>query len=92
MAEKLWDSKIESMPLNELKDLQLKRLKKMLDYVYKNNRFYRDRLKEAKIESDKIKTIKEIEKIPFLTKQDLRGFYPFGLVCTEVDDIVEVHA
>ncbi len=92
MTEKLWDSKIEAMPRNELKELQLKRLKKMVDYVYKNNRFYRDRLKEAKMESDNIKSLKDIEKIPFLTKQDLRQFYPFGLVCTEVDDIIEVHA
>ena len=61
MTEKLWDSKIESMPLNDLKELQLKRLKKLLDYVYKNNRFYRDRLKEAKIESGNIKSLKDIE-------------------------------
>ena len=88
MAEKLCDSKIESMPLNELKELQLKRLRKLIDYVYRNNRFYRDRLKEAKVESGKIKSLKDLEKIPFLTKQDLRNFYPFGLVCTDVDDIV----
>ena len=89
MTEKLWDNKIEAMPRNDLKKLQLKRLKNMVDYVYKNNRFYRDRLKEAKMESDNIKSLKDIEKIPFLTKQDLRQFYPFGLVCTEVDDIIE---
>ncbi len=92
MTEQFWDNKIESMPLKDLKELQLKRLKKIIDYIYKNNRFYRDRLKVAKIESNSIKTLKDIEKIPFLTKQDLRNFYPFGLVCTEVDDIVEVHA
>jgi len=92
MAENVWDSKIECMPLKELKELQLKRLKKMIDYIFRNNRFYRDRLKEAKISSDSIKSLRDIEKIPFLTKQDLRGFYPFGLVCTEIDDIVEVHA
>ena len=92
MTEKLWDSKIEAMPLNELKELQLKRLRKIIDYVYRNNRFYRDKLKGAKIESNKIKSLKDIEKIPFLTKQDLRNFYPFGLVCTDVDEIVEVHA
>ena len=92
MTEKLWDNKIESMPLKDLKELQLKRLRKLIDYIYKNNRFYRDRLKEAKIESDKIKSLKDLEKIPFLTKQDLRKFYPFGLVCSDVDDIVEVHA
>jgi phenylacetate-CoA ligase len=92
MSENVWDSKIECMPLKELKELQLKRLKKIIDYVYRNNRFYRDRLKEAKIQSDNIKNLNNIEKIPFLTKQDLRGFYPYGLVCTEIDDIVEVHA
>jgi phenylacetate-CoA ligase len=92
MAESLWDSKIEAMPANEFEKLQLKRLKKIVDYVYRNNRFYRDRLKEANIDSDKIKSLKDIEKIPFLTKQELREFYPFGLVCTDVDDIIEVHA
>ncbi len=92
MTIELWDNKIEAMPRNELNDLQLERLKKIVDYVYKNNRFYRDRLKEVKLDSTKIKSLKDIEKIPFLTKQDLRGFYPFGLVCTEIDDIIEVHA
>jgi len=92
MFDRFWDSNIETKSLSDLKELQLKRLRKIVDYVYKNNRYYRDRLKEAKIEADKIKSLKDIEKIPFLTKQDLRDFYPFGLVCTEVDDIVEVHA
>jgi phenylacetate-CoA ligase len=92
MTEQLWDSKYEAMPLKDLKDLQLKRLKNIVDYIYKNNRFYRNRLKDAKIDSSKIKSLNDIEKIPFLTKQDLRGFYPYGLVCTEVDDIIEVHA
>lgn len=92
MTEKLWDNEIETMPQNELEKLQLKRLKNMIDYVYKNNRFYRDRLKEANVDFDNIKSLNDIEKIPFLTKMDLRQFYPFGLVCTEIDDIVEVHA
>jgi phenylacetate-CoA ligase len=92
MVEAPWDPKIEQMPRKELQDLQLKRLKKILEYVYRNNRFYRDRLKEAKVDYNNFKSIKDIEKIPFLNKDDLRGFYPFGLVCTEVDDIVEVHA
>jgi phenylacetate-CoA ligase len=92
MTETPWDPKIELMPLKDLKELQLKRLRKIVEYVYKNNRFYRDRLKEAKVDSYNIKSLKDLEKISFLTKQDLREFYPFGLVCTDVDDIVEVHA
>ena len=56
MTAELWDNKIEAMPRKELSDLQLDRLKKIVDYVYKNNRFYRDRLKEAKLDSTKIKS------------------------------------
>ena len=92
MTERLWDSKAESMSLNKLKELQLKRLKKTVKYVYDNNKFYRDILKEARVKTDSIKTLNDIEKLPLLTKQDLRDYYPFGLVCTEMDDIVEVHA
>jgi phenylacetate-CoA ligase len=92
VAEKLWDPKMESMPLNELKKLQLKRLKNTVKYIYDNNKFYRNRLKDASVRPDNIKTLKDIERLPFLTKQDLREYYPFGLLCTEMNDIVEVHA
>jgi len=92
MSKDLWDSKIESMPLDKLKDLQLKRLKELVNRVYKKNKYYKNKLSEAKIKPDDIKSLKDIEKIPFLTKQDLRNYYPFGLVCTELDDIIEVHA
>ena len=80
------------MPLNELKKLQLTRLKKLVRYVYENNRFYHDRFKESNVKPDDIKTLDDIKKLPFLTKQDLRDYYPFGLVCVEIDDVVEIHA
>jgi len=75
-----------------LKDLQLKRLKELIGRVYEKNRYYKDKLSEAKIKPSDIKNLRDIEKIPFLTKQDLLNYYPFGLVCTELDDIIEVHA
>ena len=59
MTETPWDPNIEQMSLKDLKELQLKRLRKMLDYVYRNNRFYRDRLKDAKVNSDNLKSLKE---------------------------------
>ena len=92
MQKDFWDSEIETKPINGLKELQLKRLKKLINYVYKNNKFYNTKLKEAQIKPDDIKTLKDIEKLPFLTKQDLRNYYPFGLVCTQMDEIVEIHA
>ena len=92
MSKEFWDKKIETKSINELKELQVDRLKKLVKYIYKNNKFYNKRLKDANIKPTDIKTIKDIEKLPFLTKQDLRNYYPFGLVCTELDNIVEVHA
>jgi len=92
MSTQLWDSKIESMSISRLKELQLKRLKELIKRVYRNNRYYKEKLNRAKISPENIKSLKDIEKIPLLTKNDLRQFYPFGLVCTQLDDIVEVHA
>lgn len=92
MDKKYWNTEIETKPLNELKKLQLKRLKEIIKYVYENNKFYNKKLKEANVKPSDIKQLKDIEKLPFLTKQDLREYYPFGLVCTQIDEIVEVHA
>jgi len=92
MKSELWDSKIEAMPPEKLKELQLKRLKKLVKNVYKHNKYYKKKLETANVKPEDIKTLKDIEKLPFLTKNDLREYYPFGLVCCEIDDIVEVHA
>jgi len=92
MIAELWDKKIESMSTDKLKELQLKRLKELVSRVYTKNKYYKKKLDEAKVKPSDIKNLKDIEKLPFLTKNDLREYYPFGLVCTEIDDIIEVHA
>jgi len=92
MAIELWDKKYEEMPLKNLKELQLTRLKELVKRVYSKNKFYKQKLDKAGVKPTDIKQLSDIEKIPFLTKKDLREYYPFGLVCSELDDIVEVHA
>ena len=92
MTKEFWDKEIETKPLKNLRELQLKRLQKTIKYIYNNNKFYNKKLKDANVKPDDIKSLKDIQKLPFLTKQDLREYYPFGLVCTEIDEIVEVHA
>jgi len=92
MAADVWDPKIETMKPDELKKLQTKRFKHLIKYVYDSNKYYHDTLKESNIKPADITSLKDIEKIPFLTKQDLREYYPYGLVCTSLDDVVEVHA
>jgi len=92
MVIDLWDKKHESMPLKDLKELQLKRLKELINRVYSKNKVYKQKLDQAGVKPSDIRKLSDIEKLPFLTKDDLREYYPFGLVCTELDDIVEVHA
>jgi phenylacetate-CoA ligase len=64
----------------------------MVNYVDQNNKYYHQKLKEVQVNPADIKNLDDIAKIPLLTKHDLREFYPYGLVCTPMDDIVEVHA
>ena len=92
MTADLWDKKNEAMPQSKLKELQLKRLKELVNRVYEKNAYYKKKFDESHVKPTDIKTLKDIEKLPFLTKQDLRAYYPFGLVCTKLDEIIEVHA
>ncbi len=87
-----WDEKHETMPLTELKELQLRRLKKVVAKVYEKNVFYRGKLKEAGIKPGDVKSLDDITKIPFLTKDELCRYYPFGLLCTPMEDVIEIHA
>ncbi len=90
-GKKFWD-KNEKLKPAELEALQLKRLKWSVKHAFKNNPAYNKRLKKAKVEPSSIKKLADIEKIPFLTKDDLRTYYPFGLVSVPMEKVVELHA
>jgi len=92
MVSALWDSAHEAMTPKDLEKLQFSRLKALVSRVYGSNQYYKQRLGAAKVKPSSLKSMKDIQRIPFLTKQDLRTYYPFGLVCTPLDDIIEVHA
>ena len=80
------------MSLDERAELQGKRLHKMVDYVYHNTPFYREKMQCAGVEPDDIRTIEDIVKLPFTTKQDLRDNYPFGMQAAPQSEIIRVHA
>jgi phenylacetate-CoA ligase len=69
---KYWNEKIETMPEKELKKLQEEKLRAQLKYVYEKCSFYHRRFKESGIYPDDIKTIEDLRKLPFLTKEDER--------------------
>jgi len=89
---KFWDKKIAGMERDDMRALQLRRLKGTLKHCYHNNDFYKKRMDEAGVDPDSIKDLKDLEKLPFTSKEELRENYPFGLFCTPLEDVVRIHS
>lgn len=88
----IWNPNKECMSRDEMSALQGKRLHKIVEYVYHNVPFYRNKLQEMDIRPDDIQTIEDIKKLPFTTKQDLRDNYPFQLQAAPQSEIIRIHA
>lgn len=86
-----WQIESEAMGRKAIERLQLKRLRATVGKVFRNVPFYRDRLKDLKLKPDDIKTLKDIRKIPFTTREDLLANYPYGLLAVPREKIVRVH-
>ena len=80
------------MPREQLRELQGKRLQKLVAYVYHNVPFYRHKMQEMDLMPEDIRGIDDIVKLPFTTKQDLRDNYPYGLMAAPKSEVVRVHA
>lgn len=87
-----YDEKIETAPIEELKELQSKRLLDTIKRVYKNVPYYRDKMKASGITPDDIKSVSDLYKLPFTVKQDLRDNYPFGTFAVPQNKIARIHA
>lgn len=87
-----YNEKIETMSREELRRLQSERLVRIVRYTYDNVAFYRERMKNIGLSPSDIKSIDDIDKLPFMTKQDLRDYYPFGTFAAPAEDIVRFHA
>jgi phenylacetate-CoA ligase len=87
----IWNEKMECMGLEDLKQVQSDRLKNLVSYIYKNSAAYKKKLDAFGIEPKDIKTIEDIKKLPFTTKEDMRDSYPFGLFSRPIIDINEIH-
>ncbi len=83
---------IETLPRQEIEKIQLERLKHQVQYCMDNVPFYHKRLTEAGVTADKIKTLSDIQYIPYTTKTDIRDNYPFGLFAKPMKEIVRIHA
>ena len=85
----MYQPRLETLPREELERLQLKRLRQTLAHIKANNPAYAERLGDFEVED--IRDVSDIRKFPFLTKEDLREAYPFGLACAPKEDFVRFH-
>ena len=91
MSKKYWNEEIETMPRKQLEQFQVERLKKTVEIAMGSN-FYAPILKERNITPESIKSVEDIRRFPFTTKNDLRENYPFGLASVPLNKVVRLHS
>lgn len=87
----IW-SQNESLSRGELETIQLERLQETVNRMYEKNQPYHDKMVEADVKPEDIKTLDDLKRLPFTTKEDFRENYPFGFFTAPKKDIVRIHA
>lgn len=87
-----YQPEIETMPVEQLRELQLERMKKSIRHAYDNVEFYRQSFAEAGVTPDDLQSLDDLVKFPFVVKQDMRDAYPFGLFAVGKHDVARIHA
>ena len=87
----IW-SKEETLSRQEMEALQLARLQETVARVYEKVPYYREKMDKQGVRPEDIKTLSDLAKLPFTTKQDMRDTYPFGLFAVSQEELVRIHA
>jgi len=88
----VYDIDHETLPREALEALQVRRLQGVVERVYHLVPFYRRRMDDIGVKPEDIRTLADLELLPFTTKQDLRDNYPFGMFAVPMDQVVRIHA
>lgn len=88
----IWNEKIECATREEMKAVQSERLKETVRRIYHNVPSYRQKMQDAGLVPDDIRSVDDLSKLPFTTKADLRDNYPFGMFTVPMSEIVRIHA
>lgn len=90
--EKNYLDAIEKASIDELRHLQIQRIKSTLQHAYQNSSVYKQKFDEAGVHPDDFKSLEDLAKFPFTTKKDLRDNYPFGMFAVPQEKIIRIHA
>ncbi len=88
----MYNPKIETLPLEELRKLQNERLSALVARVYQDVPAYRKKLDDAGLQPGDIQTVEDLHKLPFTTKDDLRAHYPYGMFAKPMNQVLRIHA
>ncbi|MEI3147849.1 MAG: hypothetical protein V8T10_07910 [Merdibacter sp.] len=82
----------ETMPAEQIKALQSERLVKQVQHVYDHVEYYRKKMDEQGVSPQDIHGVEDLHKLPFLTKEDLRQAYPYGLLAKPLSECVRIQS
>jgi phenylacetate-CoA ligase len=88
----MYNIEFETLPREALEAIQLRRLQTIVERVYAMVPFYKEKFREAGVTPADIRTLDDLRRLPFTTKQDLRDNYPFGMFAVPMDNVVRIHA
>ncbi|MCF8068429.1 MAG: phenylacetate--CoA ligase [Desulfobacterales bacterium] len=88
----IYDIEFETMPREALEAIQARRLQATIERVCATVPFYQKKIAEAGLKPTDIKSLNDLKRLPFTTKQDLRDNYPFGMFATPMENVVRIHA
>lgn len=92
MSEKYYQEELECMPREDIKKLQNERLLTQFKHAYENVEYYRNRCDEAGVNPSNFKGLEDLDRLPFMYKDDLRATYPYGLFAVPMNEVVRLHA
>ena len=87
-----YQKEIECAPYEKIRALQNERIVKQVKHVYENVPYYRLLMDEKGVKPSDVKSVDDIKKLPFLTKNDLREAYPYGLLAKPLSDCVRIQS
>jgi len=90
--KRYYQKEFETMPVNEIKKLQEYKLIHQVRYVYENVPYYRNLMDKKGVKPEDITCLADISKLPFLSKDDLREAYPYGMLATDIKDCVRIQS
>lgn len=90
--ERYYQPEIECASLDQIRELQSKRLVKQVQNVWEHVPMYRKKMEEQGVEPGDIQSVDDLHKLPFVTKDDLREAYPYGLLARPLSDCVRIHS